>query len=241
MGTKKWTSREKKKFSESTWKSLFYIISWLWGLYEVWNCDWFPETANCWKFYPNIPAMEPSLAAFYLFQFGFYWHSLYTHLTIEVKRSDFWPLLFHHIVTILLIYVSYNLGFYRIGLLVLVVHDTNDVFLEIGKIYVYRKNDLMAKATFAIMLISWINTRLSIFPFMIIKSTMYETIEFIPWDIAPRLLYYEFNIGLSFLLCLHIYWFGLMIRMLIRMITEKEIKDIREKEGDDSPFPKKKN
>jgi len=89
----------------------------------------------------------------------------------------------------------------------------------------------MAKATFAIMLISWIITRLSIFPFIIIKSTMYETIEFIPWDIAPRLLYYEFNIGLSFLLCLHIYWFGLMIRMLVRMITEKEIKDIREKRG----------
>jgi len=233
--------QERNKFSESFWKTMFYTISWLWGLYEVWKCDWFPVTANCWKLYPNIPPMEPTLIAFYLFQFGFYWHTLYSHFTIEVERSDYWPLLFHHVVTILLIYVSYNLGFYRIGLLVLVIHDTNDVFLEIGKSYVYRKNDFMIKLTFATMMISWVITRLTIFPFMIIKSTMYETLEFIPWDIAVRLLYYEFNIALSFLLCLHIYWFGLMIRILIRLVTTKEIKDIREKEGEDSPFLKKKN
>jgi len=224
--------KESKKFSESSWKALFYTISWIWGLYEVWKCDWFPQTFNCWKNFPDIAPMETTLQLFYLFQFGFYWHTLYSHLTVEVERSDYWPLLFHHIVAILLIYVSYKIGFYRIGLLVLVAHDTNDVFLEIGKIFIYTKRDTLTKITFIVMLASWIITRLGIFPFMIIKSTMYESLDYIPWDIAQHLLYYEFNGGLCFLLVLHIYWFGLMLRIVHRNATGKEkgIQDIREKD-----------
>jgi hypothetical protein len=76
--------------------------------------------------------------------------------------------------------------------LVLVAHDTNDVFLEVGKSFVYRfsfvhefnfsirEMDIMTNITFVMILISWIVTRLGIFPFMIIRSTMFESLEYIP-------------------------------------------------------------
>jgi len=222
--------KEKRKFSESTWKAIFYFISWCWGMYEVLNCDWFPETSNCWNSFPEIPPMETSLKMYYIFQFGFYWHSLYAHLTMEITRSDFWPLLFHHVVTILLIYVSYQLGFYRIGLLVVVAHDTNDVIFEIGKIFVYREMKIMMNACFILIMISWVITRLGIFPFIIIRSTLFESIEYVPWDLAPHMFYYEFNFGLIFLLCLHIYWFWLMIQILIRSLKGTPVTDVRETE-----------
>jgi len=235
--TLEYAEREKipqtKKFSESAWKAAFYLIAWMWGVYEICTCTWFPDTMNCWRDWPNVPPMKTTLLMYYVFQLGFYWHSLFAHFTMEVERADYWPLLGHHIVTIILIYASYNLKFYRIGLLVLVSHDTNDVFLETGKLFVYRDNKTMINVTFFLIMLSWIITRLGIFPFMIIRSAIFESIQVIPADIASNFMYYELNVGLLFLLCLHIYWFGLMIRILIRTLKgQDEISDIREEEKD---------
>jgi len=219
--------KESGKFSESCWKSLFYITSTTLGIGFVVTCDWFPETANCWRGYPNH-VITPALHFFTLFQLGFYWHSLYAHFVYEVKRSDYWPLLLHHIATIFLIHFSYQIGFFRIGLLIVVCHDVNDVFFEIGKCFVYLQKEKVTNILFVFLLISWAVTRLGIFPFMLIYSTLFESQNIIPFDIAPFWLI--FNATLVFLLTLHIYWFGLMLRMAVRVVRgkEKKIVDSRE-------------
>ena len=38
----------------------------------------------------------------------------------------------HHIVTVLLLTFSYNSGFFRIGCVIIMVHDLADIFLEVG-------------------------------------------------------------------------------------------------------------
>jgi len=221
--------KEANKFSESCWKSVFYITSTTYGLAIVFTGDFFPETANCWRNWPNIP-ISPAFHMFELFQLGFYWHSLYAHFVYEVKRSDYWPLLLHHIATIGLIQGSYQLRFHRIGLLIVVAHDINDVFFEIGKIFVYLGKETITNILFVFLLISWVTTRLGIYPFMLIYSAVLESISIIPYDIAP--CWAPLNVFLIFLLTLHIYWFGLMLRMAARVIRgkEKKIVDSREKE-----------
>jgi len=79
--------KEANKFSESCWKTAFYITSTSFGLYFVFTGGFFPETANCWRNWPNIP-ISPGLYMYELFQLGFYYHSLYAHFVYEVKRSD---------------------------------------------------------------------------------------------------------------------------------------------------------
>jgi len=225
--------KEGRKFSESTWKCMFYLFVWIWELYELYNCDWFPETINCWKGFPNLTPVGGTLKALYIFQFGFYWHTLYAHFTMEVKREDYWILFCHHLVTLVLIYWSYAIKFERIGLLVLVTHDTNDVFLELGKTYVYRKNEFMTNLVFSIVITSWLITRLGIFPFKVIYSSLYESIKVVPYDIATSCFYWEFNVLLIFLLCLHIYWFWLMLKILWGIVSGKQkVKDIREDEDE---------
>jgi ceramide synthetase len=221
--------KEANKFSESCWKSAFYITSTSFGLYFVFTGGFFPETANCWRNWPNIP-ISPGLRMYELFQLGFYWHSLYAHFVYEVKRSDYWPLLLHHIATIMLIQFSYQLKFHRIGLLIVVAHDVNDVFFEIGKLFVYMGKERITNILFVFLLISWVTTRLGIYPFMLIYSAALESITLIPYDIAP--CWAPLNVFLLFLLTLHIYWFGLMLRMAARVIRgkEKKIIDSREKQ-----------
>jgi len=91
----------------------------------------------------------------------------------------------------------------------------------------------MMKILFIGLITSWLLTRLWIFPTRIIYSTAFESIAYIPLDVAEHLLYREFNIALSILYCLHIYWFGLMMKMLFRLVTgtSSKIEDVREEEA----------
>jgi len=223
--------KENVKFSESCWKSLYYVSSTTVGLTFVFTSDWFPNTANCWRNYPDGMPISTPLRIFTLYQLGFYWHSLYAHFVYEVKRSDYWPLLLHHIATIVLINCSYQMNFHRIGLLIVVAHDVNDVFFEIGKLFVYMQKERVTNVLFVFLLISWVTTRLGIFPFMLIYSALFESQNIIPYDISPFWLI--FNSMLLFLLTLHIYWFGLMLRMAVRVVRgkEKKIVDSREENG----------
>lgn len=223
--------KESVKFSESCWKALYYITSTTVGLALVFTNDFFPETANCWRGYPNIP-LPLSHRYFILYQLGFYWHSLYAHFVYEVKRSDYWPLLLHHIATIILIHFSYELKFHRIGLLIVVAHDVNDVFFEIGKIFVYLQKERITNILFVFLIVSWVVTRLGIFPFMLMYSGLVESANLIPPDILP--FWKVLNVALFFLLTLHIYWFGLMIRMAVRVIRGKEKKVVDSREEEDS-------
>lgn len=217
----------RRKFSEAGWKTLFYAISFTLGMIIVWRLNIFPETINCWVGWPNVP-LEPYVRHYYLFQLGFYCHSLYAHFAYEVKRKDWWPLFFHHVVTVGLIFCSYVIGFHRIGLLVLICHDVNDVIFEFGKTFVYRKKEPHTTILFLMVLVSWVISRLFIFPYYVIWSSWYETRTVAPEDVFP--FHHSFNFALMFLLCLHVYWFTLMVQIAMRFASgsTQNIEDTRE-------------
>jgi len=225
---KDWKIKEAKKFSESCWKVLFYFPSWLAGVLLLYEGEFWPDTSLCWRNYPYI-SMSWYFQLYYLGELGFYFHSLYAHLFLEVKRSDYWQLLAHHVVTIGLIYFSYQAKFYRIGLAILVLHDTNDWIFEIGKTYVYREKQTTANVWFGLLLLSWIATRLGLFPFKVLYSTLFEAPGLVTCKPPPYWL--PFNVALSFLLILHIYWFFLMLRLAYRLlIVGEDAADPREHE-----------
>jgi hypothetical protein len=208
------------KFAESMWKMVYYVPSFSAGLYLAVSKGWFPETANCWVGVPN-QVLEPDVRAFYLFQLGFYLHSTFAHLFMEVRRKDFWEMLVHHIVTLWLIFWSYGAGYHRIGVLVLFVHDIGDIFLELGKIGLYLEGpDVVQHSCYVMLLVVWLSSRLYVYPFYIIRSTLYET-PFGPY-------WWAFNVGLMVLLVLHVYWFYLIIMIGVKTVRGQGLKDIRE-------------
>jgi len=131
---------DRVRFAESMWKTMFYLLSFVTGCYVVYDGGFFPEI---WRACAPFPALEISflnpIVPFYLTQIGFYVHSIFVFFTMEQKRSDSLLLITHHIITFLLIYGSYLLRIPQIGTLILIVHDFNDIFLEWGKTYVYKK------------------------------------------------------------------------------------------------------
>lgn len=73
----------------------------------------------------------PALVWFlYMLETAHYLHCLYAVLYLNAWSKDSWVLFFHHIVALLLISISYLTRTYRIGILVLYLHDICDVSIN---------------------------------------------------------------------------------------------------------------
>ncbi|KAG5062936.1 hypothetical protein JHK85_004119 [Glycine max] len=112
--------------------------------------------------------------------------------------------------------------FVRVGSVVLALHDASDVFIETGKMSKYSGAETTASIAFILFVLCFTVTRIIYYPFWILRSTSYEVVHALKMDLVDGpLYYYVFNALLYFLLVLHIYWWVLMLRMLVKQIQEK--------------------
>jgi len=213
------------KFSESSWKFLYYSIVWTWSTQVVLSEDFFWNTKLCWLGWPNIP-MSESFRLFYLTQLAFYIHSFIAHVTIEVRRKDYWEMFIHHIISFLLIGASLYHGVFRIGGVLLALHDLNDVLLEAAKMCEYSNNMFLGHTFFVLLVVCWLVTRIVLFPIKILYSSSMDVFS-IRGELPPE---WYFFFGLLLMVqALNIFWFGLMIKIIYsKIFKNNKIKDVRE-------------
>ncbi|XP_039047254.1 LAG1 longevity assurance homolog 2-like [Hibiscus syriacus] len=225
------------KCSESMWKLTYFATVETWVLKITYYESWLGDIKGYFRGWPN-QELKISLSLFYMCQCGFYIYSIVALLTWETRRKDFAVMMSHHVITAILIGYSYVTSFFRIGSVVLALHDASDVFLEAAKIFKYSGRELRASVCFGLFAISWLVLRLIIFPFWVIKSTSIDLMEFLrPSDPYPKFLYYFLNTMLLMLLVFHVYWWVLICSMIIRQWQNRgklgeDIRSDSEDEGD---------
>ncbi|KAJ6718652.1 LAG1 LONGEVITY ASSURANCE-like protein 3 [Salix purpurea] len=168
--------------------------------------------------------MKLKLKGVYMYAAGFYTYSIFALIFWETRRSDFGVSMSHHVATVILIVLSYILRFGRAGSIVLAIHDASDVFLEIGKMSKYSGAEGIASFAFILFVLSWILLRLIYYPFWVLWSTSYEVLQNLDKEkhaVDGPIYYYVFNTLLYCLLVLHIYWWVLMYRMLVKQIQAR--------------------
>ncbi|GAB0093945.1 ceramide synthase 5 [Sergentomyia squamirostris] len=214
------------KFCENSWRCIYYTYSFIYGVVVLWNKPWFWDIKHCWYGYPH-QSVENDIWWYYMISMAFYW-SLTISQFRDVKRKDFWQMFVHHVVTLLLLSLSWICNLHRVGSLVLVVHDCADIFLEAAKLTKYANYQKVCDAIFAIFTVIWIVTRLGLYP-RILYSTSIE---------APRILpmfpaYYIFNSLLILLLVLHVVWTYLILQIAYRALQSGQMEgDIRSSSSD---------
>jgi len=138
-------------------------------------------------------------------------------------------MLIHHVVTCSLIAASFHLGVFRIGAVLLFLHDINDVFLEAGKMFNYANSNL-ATVAFGLLLVSWISNRLVLF----FKKVLYGSYvySFPIFAASNQEHHHSILVGLLVVIqCLNIFWFYLMVQLAYRVVFSKgAMADNREKE-----------
>ncbi|XP_074569879.1 ASC1-like protein 3 [Curcuma longa] len=209
------------KCTESMWKLTYYATVEIWVLSIIQQEPWSLDTKQYFKGWPN-QELKSSVMLFYMCQCGFYLYSIVALVAWETRRKDFSIMMSHHIVTSILIGFSYITRFFRIGTIILALHDASDVFLEAAKLFKYSERELTASLCFGLFAFSWLILRLIYFPFWIIKSSSYDSIEALSWmDNFPTLLYYIFNMMLLTLLIFHIYWWKLIFAMILKQLRNR--------------------
>lgn len=231
-------SREKvlAKFTESCWKLVYYLSLEVYAVSITLPEPWFGNTAAFWDGWPD-QMLKLKLKLYYTAQCGFYIYSVAALLFWETRRKDFAVMMTHHVITVGLIAYSYITGSFRVGSIVLALHDISDIFMEGAKLFKYSGNEAGASILFGLFALSWLVLRLYIYPFYLIWSTSVECLRYIdtkdprvPWE------YYQFNTLLITLLVIHVYWWVLICRMIVRQLQNagKVGDDVRSDSDDDA-------
>jgi len=236
-----------KSVAETSWRFTWYSFIWAFGLFVLSDQPQFYDTNECFRDWPHHPISD-NVWWYYILSLSFYWSLLVSQFACDIQRSDFWEMVLHHLVTILLLSMSFGVNFIRVGTLILISHDTADIFLELGKLFKYADGELGKGKTFwgtilhidfALLLVVWIGTRLYYFPVHIIQTMITKGPELIQenytWTdlfqrpIMPRVVL----VMLCILLVLHLYWTVILLKIAWKGLTRNGVDDIRENADDD--------
>ena len=188
------------KFAETGWRWLYYTGIFTFGMKCLWTKTWFWNITDCWYNYP-YHKVDSDVWWWYMVELAFYWGLLGTQF-VDVKRKDFWMMCIHHFATIFLMAFSWTCNLFKVGTLVLIIHDIADIFLESAKLCKYGGAKKASEVLFGSFAVSWFVTRLGIFPTWIIYSVTVEAPQIVQYFPA----YFIFNGLLSLLLLLNIMW-----------------------------------
>lgn len=238
-------AKKQQKFSYNMWLLTFYASSvafgWFYGLagepYFAFPVDK-DSGATMWNYHPA--PIKPQTHWYYLYQLGFYIAELYA-IFVEARRSDFLEYVLHHIVTIVLIAVSYVAHEQRVGALIIFIHDVPDVFLCVTKLFLYTGFDNVSSVFFVAFAAVFAFLRLYCFP-MITYTIFNLAPQFHPASYAYWFLAVLLGVVLQ---GLQVFWFAMILRLIIMIIVRRgdhdgDPRSDEESDGDASKKDKKK-
>jgi len=235
---------DRRKFLESATHGVYYLGAWIMCASYVLRQDYFWDTIYLWEGdFPHQP-LHWHVYWLYVVNVGWYLHCVYAHCVLEKSKSDFWEMFAHHVITLVLLYFSFVNGFVRFGTLVLFSMDLCDVFLHLAKVVKLIVEGLnfdpplwTEVLLFAPVPVSWIIFRLSIFPAKVLYASWMHCPELCGFLEYCR-FYWGFNIFLTFLFLLQVYWFYLIMKIVYRRIfLASPLDDVREDEGETEQVP----
>eukprot|EP00879_Flechtneria_rotunda_P008442 GHRR01008843.1.p1 GENE.GHRR01008843.1~~GHRR01008843.1.p1 ORF type:complete len:313 (+),score=32.93 GHRR01008843.1:184-1122(+) len=226
------------KWNESCWKMTVYTVFTTVGFLVAFPEPYFLDPYFFWTDANQFPLnyhVPLKTVLFYLVQIGFYIQAIPFLMFIEVRRKDWMESFSHHIVTLGLMYYSWYANFTRTGVIVMLLHDISDIFLEAAKLARYAKRDNLARNLFIVFALSWVILRVIIYPYIIVLRILVDPVVYIaiPYNINPQPHYAAFGTMFTLLYFLHLYWTYLIIKIIWKQLRTGKTDDIREEDSDD--------
>lgn len=209
-----------KKVGENAWYALYYVAVVTFALLKLSPTT---QTHDLCLVPDEDWEAPPLFDLYYRLQTAFYAQALVAILLLDRRRKDLRMMVFHHVVTLSLLLGSDAAGHRLIGFHVVLVHDISDIFLYAATALHAAGKGWTAVVCFGLFYVSFAALRLFVYPAMLIW----------PCRMAypGRLLHHHVLLyaGMIALLPLHIYWFWMATRMLIKTAREGPgAKDIRD-------------
>eukprot|EP01024_Parvocaulis_polyphysoides_P037923 TRINITY_DN33899_c1_g2_i2.p1 TRINITY_DN33899_c1_g2~~TRINITY_DN33899_c1_g2_i2.p1 ORF type:complete len:312 (-),score=6.78 TRINITY_DN33899_c1_g2_i2:117-1052(-) len=215
-----------EKFVQSLWTLFAYVILFSVGMKASYGQPWFYDTRYLYEGWPNHDN-GGWLRLLYIMYFGFMTSSFWMLITWDVRRKDFWAFFVHHILTSAVIILSFSIKFLRGGSMMLLAHDIGDILLESSKLSKYSGQETLASILFVVFTLQWLVLRLGYFPFVLLGSTFYQLPVIVGY--YPPLAH-VIQTFLIIITSIHVYWFGLILKVLYNAVVLKQIDDVRDED-----------
>ncbi|XP_068202015.1 ceramide synthase 2-like [Palaemon carinicauda] len=217
------------KFIDCSFKLICHIFFAIVGLSVTLPKPWLWDTTVCYEDFAN-QKLPSDLWFYYMLILGYYWAITAEELPKPGgKGSDKMQMILHHTLTILLTAFSYTAGHFRMGGLIIFVHEYSDIALLAAKTCHYAGYDGPTEPLFVAFVVLWFLTRCLILPFWLMRSIFFEMPS--SFNQLTMLIQKGWMITL-FLLTM--YWTGLVIRTVVRKLTGKGLQDVRSAPEDTS-------
>lgn len=223
------------KWNESCWKMLVYIVLVAVCLGVSCTKPWFADSSKQWEGATQFPLNQyvtrGMLWCYYL-ELGYYIQAVPFLIFIEVRRKDWLESMAHHLVTLFLLYYALYANFARVGIIVMLLHDVSDIFLEAAKLARYGGKQDLALGLFVTFTISWFILRLILYPQVIVHNCLTKPVSMIamPYNINPQPHYSLCGCLFLILLFLHIYWTYFIVMVIVRQLRSGDVADVREED-----------
>ena len=218
------------RFCESLFPTFTKGFTLGFGILSFYDKDWIYDRALLWKGWPNDQGLDccaADIKLLYMVHIGWYIYKLFAHAFIDRQLKDATANLIHHFTAISLLCISYYANVVRIGILVLLLHDPADLVLQFGKFCRVIHLKLITDCCFVALVLVWFATRIVIFPYQAIGACVWEFYEQHGPGWADQPFMALCIAFLSVLYVLHLYWFYLILRIMVRVISGEKPKDDR--------------
>eukprot|EP00924_Labyrinthula_sp_SR-Ha-C_P002629 snap_masked-scaffold_13-processed-gene-1.15-mRNA-1 protein AED:1.00 eAED:1.00 QI:0/0/0/0/1/1/2/0/333 len=222
------------KFCQAAMEFIFYSTFALTGILLTKDIFWFREgfksidnSIYFWSEQPDNRILTPGLTFFYIAYCSRYFQG-FVSVLLEAKRKDFWEMVVHHVVTCIVVYLSYIYGTVKIGLSIMIVMDLADPLLQFAKLVVYVREAASNKT---------LSTRIYLYPFLTWSYTPSMNTLFFgkdePLDIIKVISHTHVAtrvcmVCLYILLVLQLIWFYMLVKVLYRKLVQGgDVDDIR--------------
>lgn len=163
------------------------------------------------------------LRAYYMISLSYYIEDLLEHL-FESPNSDYFEMILHHLVTMLLIFSSYFNSFWMFGCLVLMQMDLADVFIGLIRVCMDFVNKYVTFVIYLGIMVSFIHFRIYAYTYWSLFS--YGLRVRVGIDGYPNMVT-VICIFLITLLLLNLYWLVLLFKMGLRFIFKGKAHDLQ--------------
>jgi len=203
-----------EKFFDMAYQFIYYTYSVVNMTYYLSQPPTFLNPMLSYTQYPN-DTMPLGLRIGYYACMGFYINQLFTLVT-STRKSDFIPMLTHHIAALIILYICYIGKIAKIICFSTVLHEIVDIPLSLAKTLGYCGYYRVPHALFIILCVLWYPTRLVMFPYYIMRTSFVVPPSMAPVDLTANLC------GVA-LYAAHLVWSVELARHIVRRFTSQEL------------------
>nr|XP_015839341.1 PREDICTED: ceramide synthase 5-like isoform X2 [Tribolium castaneum] len=204
------------KISTSLWRLIYHTAIIAYGTAVFWDKPWFWDIKECWVDVYN-QKITNGVWWFFMISWAHICCSFLTVDTLDFRKKDFFLTLTHHVVLLEIMWISWKdsmIPYCSIGLF---CHDFADIFLQVCKLAKYFDREFLSRIFFFVFMLVWGITRLGIFPFYIIKSSVVDLPRVEPiW--TTYFYYYAGVICLCLIQILHCLWTYFIFKVAARLL-----------------------